>query len=215
MMKVNSRSSELISLESGTVEEVQDFIYLGSNICTNGGADKDVELRINKARHAFRTLRPVWLSFQLSINIKIRIFNTNVKPVLLYGCETWKTTQSLNNKLQVFINSRLRYILKVWWPNKISNKELWKKTKQEEISSTIKRRKWSWIGHILRKDPTNTTKQALDYNPQGKRRQGRPKINWRRSTLQNLDKVGVTWEEAKALAQKRVRWRNMVSALCS
>ena len=213
--KVNSRSSEPISLESGTVEEVQDFIYLGSNISTNGGADKDVELRINKARHAFRTLRPVWLSSQLSITTKIRIFNTNVKPVLLYGCETWKTTQSLNNKLQVFINSRLRYILKVWWPNKISNKELWKKTKQEEISTTIKRRKWSWIGHTLRKDPTNTTKQALDYNPQGKRRQGRPKINWRRSTLQDLEKVGVTWQEAKAIAQKRVRWRNMVDALCS
>ena len=131
VMKVNNRSSEPISLESGTVEEVQDFIYLGSNISTNGGADKDVELYINKARHAFRTLCPVWLSSQLSINTKICIFNTNVKPVLLYGCETRKTTQSLNNKLQVFINSRLRYILKVWWPNKISNKELWTKPKQE------------------------------------------------------------------------------------
>ena len=61
----------------------------------------------------------------------------------------------------------------------------------------------------------NTTKQVLENNPQGKRRQGRPKINWRRSTLQDLDKVGVTWQEAKALAQKRVRWRNMVDALCS
>ena len=149
-----------------------------------------MELCINKARHAFRTLRPVWLSSQQSINTKMCIFNTNIKPGLLYGCETWKTTQSLNNKLQVFINSRLQYILKVWWPNKISNKELWEKTKQEEISTTIKRRKWSWIGHTLRKDPTNTTKQALDYNPQGKRRQGRPKINWRCSTLQDLDKVG-------------------------
>ncbi|KAI0238209.1 hypothetical protein LSAT2_011164 [Lamellibrachia satsuma] len=57
-MKLDSRSSEPISLEGGTVEEVQDFIYLGSNISTNGGADKDVELRINKARHAFRTLCP-------------------------------------------------------------------------------------------------------------------------------------------------------------
>ena len=150
MMKVNSRYSEPISLESGTVEEVQDVFYLGSNISTNGGADKDVELHINKARHASRILRPVCLSSQLSIDTKIRIFNTNIKPVLLYGCETWKTIQSLINKLQVFINSRLRYILKVWWPNKISNKELWKKTKQEEISATIKRRKWSWIGHTLR-----------------------------------------------------------------
>ena len=48
-------SSEPISLESGTVEEVQDFIYLGSNISTNGGADKDVDLRIYTSRRAFRT----------------------------------------------------------------------------------------------------------------------------------------------------------------
>ena len=132
VMKVNIRSSVPISLESGTVEEVQDFIYLWSNISTNGGADKDVELLINKARHSFRTLRPVWLSSQLSINIKICIFNTNVKSVLLYGCEMWKTTQFLNNKLQVFINSHLRYILKVWSPNKISNKELWKKPNRKK-----------------------------------------------------------------------------------
>ena len=113
VMKINSRSSEPISLESGTVEEVQDFIYLGSNISTNGGADKDVELRINKARHAFRTLRLVWLSSQLSINTKIRIFNTNVKPVLLYGCETWKTTHlsTTNSKSSSTVTSdtSLRY----------------------------------------------------------------------------------------------------------
>ena len=145
VIKVNSTSSEHISLESGTVYYIS----------TNGGADKDVELRISKARHAFRTLRPVWLSSQLSINTTIRIFNTNVKPVLLYGCETWTTTRSLNNK--VFINSRLRYILKVWWPNKISNKKLWKKTKQEKISTTIKRRKWSWIGPHSRKRYNQTS----------------------------------------------------------
>ena len=113
------------------------------------------------------------------------------------NCGTYSVSQ-----LQVFISSRLRYILKVWWLNRISHKELWTKTKQNEISTTVKRRKWSWIGHTLRKYPTKTTKQALDYNPQGKGRQGRPKINWRRSTLQDLHKVGVTWQYTKSLAQK-------------
>ena len=32
VMKVNTKSSKPISIESGTVEEVQDFIYPGSNI---------------------------------------------------------------------------------------------------------------------------------------------------------------------------------------
>ena len=30
--------------------------------------------------------------------------------------------------------------------------------------------KWGWIGHTLRKPATNTTKHALSWNPQGKRK---------------------------------------------
>ena len=173
-----------------------------------------MELCIVKARQAFRILRPIWLSSQLSTNTKIQIFNTNVKPVLLYGPETWKTTKSLQSKLQVFVNKCLRYILKIWWPNKITNEELWRKTNQEDITSTI-RRKWNRIGRTLRKDSaTNITRQALDYNPQGKRKRGRPKNNRRRSTLKDLETVGITWQEAKAVTQKKVRWRAMVKALC-
>ena len=214
-MRLNTKSLEPITIEDHPIEDVVEFVYLGSNISTDGGADKDVQLRINKARHAFRTLRPVWLSSQLSRNTKIRIFNTNVKSVLLYGCETWKTTKSIMDKLQVFINNCLRYILRIWWPNKISNIELWKCMQQEPINSQIKSRKWGWIGHTLRKDPRNIARQALDFNPQGKRKPGRPKANWRRSTLDELIKTGTTWQEAKTIAQKRVRWRSMVDALCS
>ena len=215
-MKVNSRSCDPIIVNKEAIEEVQDFTYLGSNIGRDGGADRDVELRIGKARQAFRILRPIWLSSQLSTSTKIRIFNTNVKSVLLYGSETWKTTKSLQSKLQVFVNKCLRYILKIWWPNKITNEELWRKTNQEDITSTIRRQKWNWIGHTLRKDSaTNITRQALDYNPKGKRKQGRPKNNWRHSTLKDLETVGMTWQEAKVMAQKRVRWRAMVDALCS
>ena len=200
VMKVNPRSCDPIVVNGETIEEVQDSTYLGSNIIRlrDGGADRDVpELRIGKARQAFRILRPIWLSSQLSTNTKIRIFNTNVKSVLLNGFETWKNTKSLQSKLQVFVNKCPRYILKIWWPNKITNEELWRKTNQEDITSTIRRRKWNWIGHTLRKDSaTNITRQALDYNPQGKRKRGRPKNNWRRSTLKDLETVGIIWQEA-------------------
>jgi hypothetical protein len=69
---------------------------------------------------------------------------------VLYGCETWKTTQEIK-KLQTFVNRCLRNILSMWWPNIISNKELWETTQQIPISSEIKVRKCKWIGHTLRK----------------------------------------------------------------
>jgi hypothetical protein len=49
----------------------------------------------------------------------------------------------------------------------------WTKT----IDRQIKKRKWSWIGHTLHKPSGITEKDALDWNPQGKR--GRPKKTWK------------------------------------
>ncbi|VDO66447.1 unnamed protein product [Schistosoma margrebowiei] len=65
-------------------------------------------------RVAFLQLKNIWNSKQLSTNIKVRIFNTNVKEVLLYGAETWRTTTTTIKKVQVFINSCLCKILKLY-----------------------------------------------------------------------------------------------------
>ena len=52
---------------------------------------------INKARHAFNTLRPIWRATSLSLQNKIRIFGTNeICPVV----ETWRVTKTNTNKLQ-------------------------------------------------------------------------------------------------------------------
>jgi hypothetical protein len=54
------------------------------------------------------------------------ILNACVKYVLLYGCETWLVTGEILRKIQTFVNRRLRYILRIWWPRTISNKGLCK-----------------------------------------------------------------------------------------
>ena len=92
------------------MEIVESFTYLGSIIVGKGGPEADVRTRIGKARTAFANLSNVWKASKISISTKIRLFNSNVKSVLLYGCETWKTTQGVINKLQVFVNRCLRKI---------------------------------------------------------------------------------------------------------
>ena len=44
------------------------------------------------------------------------------------------------------------------------------KDKQQPINLTIRSRRWKWIGHTLRKTNNIITKQALEWNPQGKRK---------------------------------------------
>ena len=43
----------------------------------------------------------------------------------------------------------------------ISNKDLWKVTGQEDINVEIRKRKFRWIGHTLRKEDGEIPKAAL------------------------------------------------------
>ena len=151
VMKINPKQQNPVTLQGNNLTEVTSFTYLGSIVSTDGGADADIKARINKARHVFVTLRPIWKSSSLSRKNKLRIFNSNVKSVLLYGSETWRVTDTLNKKIQTFINKCLRQILNIRWPETISNAELWRQTNQDPIGQQIARRKWRWIGHTLRK----------------------------------------------------------------
>ena len=105
----------------------------------------------------------------INISAKIRIFNTNVKSVLLYGCDTRKLTKTIIHQLKVLVKRCIRRILKILWPVQISNQELWARAKQRPIELEIWQRKWGWLGHTLRRPPGDIAKAALEWNPEGTR----------------------------------------------
>jgi len=96
----------------------------------------------------------------------------------------------------------------------ISNEELWRRTREIEMSTQIRRRKWNWIGHTLRKGHEAIARKALDWNPKGKRRRGRPRHTWRRTVHNEALEKGKSWSEVKRMAVNRTRWRCFVDALC-
>jgi len=120
-------------------------------------------------------LMPVWKEKCIRLQTKLRIFSTNVRSAPVYGLETWRSTKLLIKKLQTFINKCLWKILNIRWPEVISNEELWERTQQSRIEENIKKRKWNWIGHMLRKPENNITCSALEWNPQGVQKKRPPK----------------------------------------
>jgi hypothetical protein len=89
----------------------ESYTYLGSVINQQGGTDADVKTRIGEARASYKALKNIWQSHLISFCTKIRLFNYNVKSVLLYGAEPWRTTNGIVNKVQTFINSCVRGML--------------------------------------------------------------------------------------------------------
>lgn len=212
-MRLQTNNTRSFQINGEAIKDVTHFTYLGSIISTDGGSERDIKARIGKAAGSFGTLKQIWNSAQITQNLKLRIFNTNVKAVLLYGSETWALTRGNINKVQVFINKCLRKIIKVKWSDFISNEELWQRTRQEEIGIQIKRRKWRWIGHILRREDGNIAKTALVWNPQGSRRRGKPNTTWRRTIMKEVEEMGKTWNEIKVMAQNREEWRRLIKEI--
>ena len=166
-MRLNHTSEATFTIRQDTIAEVQDFAYLGSTVSTEGGTDQDIHIRTGKAAGVFNTLRPIWRSTKLSLNTKLRIYNSNVKSVLLYGCETGRVLKSSMAKIQTFVSRCLRHILGVRWYDRLRIEELWRSTSQEPIEQQIKRRKWRWLGHTLRKPADNVTRRGLRWTPKG------------------------------------------------
>ena len=95
-MRINASQqapSHPLTVDGQAIEEVDRFTYLGCIVSKTGGTNEDVKARTNKARQAFAALRPVWRSKNLRCCTKLRLFNSNVKSVLLYGAETWRDSK--------------------------------------------------------------------------------------------------------------------------
>ena len=212
VLRKNAATNNPVTANGRQLEDVEDFVYLGSKVTTNGDCDLEINTRIIKANQAFAMLRAIWRSTGLSIHTKIRIFRSNVLSVLLYGSECWKTTAAIERKLEVFQTKCLRRILKIFWPNTISNEDLRNRTGLGTIAETLKARRWRWLGHVCRMPSNSLPRTALRWTPQGKRDRGRPRETWRRTIEKDLRNRGLTLDTAPRAAADRARWRSLAVA---
>ncbi|VDP31520.1 unnamed protein product [Schistosoma margrebowiei] len=115
VLRHNTACTNPITIDGEDLEDVKTFTYLGSIIDEHGGSDADVKARIGKARAAYLQLRNIWNSKQLSTNNKVRIFNTNVKTVLLSwarvtNARSWMRSAGESRTSTKWLPSASRYL---------------------------------------------------------------------------------------------------------
>ena len=215
VMTLNTNNPNPVKLGNDDLQYVDRFTYLGSIITTKGGADEDIKNRLNKARNAFRMLNSVWRSSQYSYITKLKLYKCCVISTLLYGAECWRITDTDIRKVDTFHTKNLRRILKIYWPTTISNEALFERCDTDSISNMVMRRRWTWVGHVLRREHDSLLRTALHWTPEGKRRRGRPKTTWRRTFETEMKAARMSWGQVRQLADDRGEWRKLVAALCA
>lgn len=167
-------NSTILWISTEDMEYVQKFSYLGSVESETEGTEKNT----------FAQLRPVWQLRLLTRRVKLKIFRSNVKAVLVYRCERWKLTKDIHSYwFQVCISCCLHLILGINWTARIFNEYLMERCRVTKTDQQIKHRKWNWIGHALRRE--------------GKLKRSFPKTTYWRTVADEPKKVRKTLSDVK------------------
>ena len=193
--------------------------YLGSYLDT----EKDITKRKQLSMMAYQKYKLKLESNKISLNVRARLFNVYVTSIFMYNSELWTLTKKLENEIDVFQRRLLKKMLKIKYPNIISNVRLYEKMKEIAWSKKIRTRRLKWTGHLLRLDEnTPAYKSFKESNNTFKIYKNTNKKTWKKVINEDLKSIGLDLsldsEDIKGLADDREWWMEMVvkkSELCS
>ena len=71
------------------VEEVTDFIFLGSKIMLDGACSHEIKRCLLLGRKAMNNLDSIFKSRDIALPTSVHLIKAMVFPVVMYGCESW------------------------------------------------------------------------------------------------------------------------------
>jgi hypothetical protein len=114
--------------------------------------------------------------------VKIKIYKTILKPIVMFGCEAWSMTEKDKTKINMWERKILR---KVYGP--VTEQGAWRIRRNEELRQLykapdlvvdIKMKRLEWLGHVIRMDQRRFVKKVFDSKPEGRRKVDRPRLRW-------------------------------------
>ncbi|KAK3558663.1 hypothetical protein QTP86_023102, partial [Hemibagrus guttatus] len=101
-MCVNEREgSGTVRLQGEEVKKVQEFMYLGSTVQSNGACGKEVKKRVQAGWNGWRKVSGVLCDRKISARIKGKVYRTVVRLAMLYGLETVSLRKRQESELEV------------------------------------------------------------------------------------------------------------------
>jgi hypothetical protein len=135
----------------------------------------------------------------LKKDTECKIYKILIRPVLLYGCESWTITKKEEEKLNIFERKILRKIygqicVNGVWRIKYHD-ELYNIYKEPSTVKMIKISRLKWLGYLARMEDNAPCKKVTFPQPEGSRKKGRPQLRWPDSVLKDLKMLTVTAQD--------------------
>ena len=101
-------------IDGETVKIVADFIFLGSEITSDGDCNHEIKRCLLLRRKVMTNLDSIFKSRDITLS-KVRLVKAMVFPVVMYGCETWTVKKAEHRRIDAFELWCWRRVLRVPW----------------------------------------------------------------------------------------------------
>ena len=134
---------------------------------------------------------------------------TYIWSVLLYGCETWTISRSMEKRLEAAEMWMWRRVLNVSWTERVRNERILERMGTErELLTTIRRRQLQFLGHVLRLEGLEHL--CLTGRIEGVRARGRQREKFMDGIRRVTGEVK-TAPELIQMARERNLWKSMIA----
>ena len=150
-------SKTAIEIGEDTIENVEHFEYLGASFYGDGRSKNEIRRRLAIAKQKLNNMKRLWKG--QSIETKMRVLQSCIFPIAMYGCEAWTPLQADIKRLVAFEMTCYRKLLQISWTQKITNVEV--RSRLNVTSSHLfkhyKNQKMSYFGHMKRHNTLERT----------------------------------------------------------
>ena len=190
-MRISRDKTEYLCLN------VDEFKYLGSMVQGNGKCEREVKKRIQAGWSKWRKVSGIICNRKLSTRVKGKVYNTAVRPAMLYGMETLALTRRQEAELEMAELRMLRFAMGVTRLDKIKNTHVRGTANVVRIGNKVRETRLRWYGHVLRRNAEYVGKRVIGMDLPGKRRRGRPLRRYMDVMKEDLKVVGATEKDTE------------------
>ncbi|CAG9833382.1 unnamed protein product, partial [Diabrotica balteata] len=114
-------------------------------------SNKEIKRRIAMTKTTFMKMKSLLCNNHLSLELRQRMVKCYVWSILLYSAKVWTLKVLIMNKIKALEMWIHRRMLKTPWTARKTNEEVLRSiNKDRELLKTVKHRKMSYLGHIVR-----------------------------------------------------------------
>ena len=202
-----------IKSQGEEIKQVEKFKYLGYVLTSDGRCDTEIKKRIAIAKDSFSKMKPILSNLNITMDTKLRLLKAYVWSTLLYGCESWTISESVNKKLEAAEMWFLRRMLRISWKEKKSNETVLQQSGiRRSLIKTIRRRQLEFLGHINR--GRGLEHLALTGRINGTRDRGCQRLTYLSTLNCWATQKQQTNIEFLRVSDDRDAWRSMITDVC-